>query len=778
MYFFQNLCRGYNLLDHILGKPKTTDDSSSQPTPPTAEWLTIDSIVLTWIFITFSKTFQQRLVVENPQTEKEAWDILALIFNDNKHSCSIALKAELRSMKLGDLSIDAYFRKIKSIATILSSTGSPISNDDVVNIALDGLPDKYHHVSDIIIHWDPFPDLKTDPTPGKWNMDTSVSSHLNDSVSSLSDVFNSCIYPSVSVGDEHSIPVTNSGHSILPTPHRTLYLNNVLIAPNIDFLTRWVLLRCDSLGDLYVVTKPSTIPHAFLLNRHPSLNSIPTLFQRITQCNTNIPTTTTNITPNVTPIQIDEPITPGPMNEHVQIISTSEPITPIGQSDAPIHTDSNESGPPNTLSSAQQFHATQHLASVSVSRIQSTHNDNPNPVSVHPMVTHFRVETNRPTQRFTLHVSSISPLPKSYSDAFNDPNWKNVMSDEYNALIKNNTWTLVPRPTDANIVEGIDVDETFSAVVKPGTIRTVLSLATSRHWPVHQLDVNNAFLHGDLSEKVYMHQPPGFRDSSHRDYVCLLQRSLYRLKQASRAWFQRFAAYITRILLGCSYLRGKYVVEILERAHMFNCNPSRTPVDTESKLGDDGDLVSDLTVYQSLAGSLQYLTFTALVCSWYIGLWVTASSTTSLVAYSDADWAGCPTTRRLTFGYCIFLGNNLLSWSSKHQPTLSCSSVEAENRGVANAVAETCWLRNLLHELHTPLSSGMLVYCDNVSATYSSSNLVQHQRTKHIEIDIHFARDLVVVGQVRVLHVPSRFQYADIFTKGLLRCCLRSFVPI
>ncbi|GKE99535.1 ribonuclease H-like domain-containing protein, partial [Tanacetum coccineum] len=126
------------------------------------------------------------------------------------------------------------------------------------------------------------------------------------------------------------------------------------------------------------------------------------------------------------------------------------------------------------------------------------------------------------------------------------------------------------------------------------------------------------------------------------------------------------------------------------------------------------------------------------------------------VAYSDADWAGCPTTRRSTSGYCVFLGNNL-----------SRSSAEAEYRGVANAVAETCWLRNLLRELHTPLSTSTIVYCDNVSAVYLSSNPVQHQRTKHIEIDIHFVRDLVTTGHIRVPHVPSRYQYADIFTKGL-----------
>ncbi|GJR38563.1 hypothetical protein Tco_1214247 [Tanacetum coccineum] len=89
----------------------------------------IDSIDLSWIFMTLSKTLQQRL-------------------------------AELRSLMLGDLSIDAYFRKIKSIATTLTSLGSPISNDDVVTISLEGLPDKYDNVSGIIVHLEPFPDLK------------------------------------------------------------------------------------------------------------------------------------------------------------------------------------------------------------------------------------------------------------------------------------------------------------------------------------------------------------------------------------------------------------------------------------------------------------------------------------------------------------------------------------------------------------------------------------------------------------------------------------------
>ncbi|GJS20782.1 ribonuclease H-like domain-containing protein [Tanacetum coccineum] len=314
---------------------------------------------------------------------------------------------------------------------------------------------------------------------------------------------------------------------------------------------------------------------------------------------------------------------------------------------------------------------------------------------------------------------------------------------------------------DSTQLEGVDVDETFSLVVKPGTIRTVLSLAASRHWLIHQLDVKNVFLHGDLSKIVFMHQPPGFQDSFHPDYVCLLQRSLYGLKQAPRAWFQRFASYITRVgishsrcdsslsiyrqgtdtaylllyvddivltasseillqqiirsshqefamtdLGSLNYFLGisvtcdssglflsqkKYVVEILDWAHIVNCNPNRTPIDTESKLGSDGDPVFDPTLYRSLAGSPKYLTFTRPNISYVVlqvclymhdprephfsalkrilryvrgtldyRLQLFSSSTIDLVAFSDADWAGCPTTRRSTSGYCVFLGNNLL----------------------------------------------------------------------------------------------------------------------
>ncbi|GJU76430.1 ribonuclease H-like domain-containing protein [Tanacetum coccineum] len=263
---------------------------------------------------------------------------------------------------------------------------------------------------------------------------------------------------------------------------------------------------------------------------------------------------------------------------------------------------------------------------------------------------------------------------------------------------------------------------------------------------------------------------------------------------------------VVRHSTGLFLSQRKYALQLLERAHMVNCNPSRTPVDTESKLVQNGVLVQDPTMYQSLAGGLQYLTFTRPDLSYAVqqiclymhdprephlvalkrilryvhgtldlGLHLYASFTTSMVGYTDADWAGCPSTCRSTSGYCIFLGDSLLSWFTKRQHTFSHSSVEAEYWGVANVVTETAWLRNLLRELHSPLSTATLVYCDNVVAVYMSVNPVQHQRTKHIKIDIHFVRDMVTASQVRVLHVPSRYQYADIFTKGLPSALFEEF---
>jgi hypothetical protein len=122
------------------------------------------------------------------------------------------------------------------------------------------------------------------------------------------------------------------------------------------------------------------------------------------------------------------------------------------------------------------------------------------------------------------------------------------------------------------------------------------------------------------------------------------------------------------------------------------------------------------------------------------------SASFELTVYTDADWVGYPDTRRSTSGYVVFLGTNLISWSLKRQNAVSRSSVDAEYRAVVNGVAEACWLRQLLQEFHAPLTKSTLIYCDDISAVYLSTNPIQHQRTKHVEIDLCFVRERVVIG--------------------------------
>ena len=206
----------------------------------------------------------------------------------------------------------------------------------------------------------------------------------------------------------------------------------------------------------------------------------------------------------------------------------------------------------------------------------------------------------------------------------------------------------------------------------------------------------------------------------------------------------------------------------------------------------------DPTLYRSLVGALQYLTITRpdithvvnsvsqflhaptedhfltvkgilryVKGTLHFGLTFRPfGAPSALVAYSDADWAGCPNTPCSTFGYSIYLGNNLVSWSAKKQPTVSRSS--CEYHALATTAAELLWLTHLLHDLKVPISPKPILLCDNKSAIFLSSNPVSHKRVKHVELDYHFLRELVA-GKLRTQYVPSHLQVADLFTKSVSR---------
>lgn len=201
------------------------------------------------------------------------------------------------------------------------------------------------------------------------------------------------------------------------------------------------------------------------------------------------------------------------------------------------------------------------------------------------MITRSRTGSSRPkdfsdyqlfySTRHPLRALStmVTPLePTCYTQAAATPDWRAAMGLEFDALLANGTWTLCPRPRHHNVVRnkwvykvkrkqdgtverfkaclvakgfdqcsGIDFTETFSPVIKSTTIRVVLAIAVHFNWSIRQLDVSNAFLHGHLTEDVFMEQPRGFVDPTHHHHVCRLHKAIYGLKQAPRAWFTRLS---------------------------------------------------------------------------------------------------------------------------------------------------------------------------------------------------------------------------------------------
>ncbi|CAL1377568.1 unnamed protein product [Linum trigynum] len=518
----------------------------------------------------------------------------------------------------------------------------------------------------------------------------------------------------------------------------------------------------------------------------------------------------------------------------------------------------------------------------------------------YPLSNYVSYGNATPSFRAFLAAVTNNEEPKTWQKAILDARWRAAMRKEVAALEATHTWVLVPLPPGRRLidcrwvfkikylpdgtierfiarlvakgytqVEGVDYHDTFAPVAKLVTVRCLIAVAVQRGWHLQQLDVDNAFLHGDLEEEVYMRVPPGFqqpRDSR----VCRLQKSIYGLKQASRNWYHKFTTalcevgfrpspadhslfvyrhgdsyvaaliYVDDVLLagndldfinrvkvfldkrfsikdlgslryflglevarspsGVILSQRKYTLDILEEAGVQGARPSSFPVEQNHQLtrpSVSAPLV-DGSSYRRLVGRLQYLTVTrpditygVNILSQFVnaptqahfdaamrilrylksspgqGLFLPAQGSLDLVAYCDADWGGCQTTRRSTTGFYISLGSAPVSWRTKKQKVVARSSAEAEYRAMASTVSEVIWLRWLLSELGVTQSGPTPLYCDNQAALHIAANPVFHERTKHVEMDCHFVRERVVSGDIAPRKISSEFQLADLFTKGL-----------
>ena len=372
------------------------------------------------------------------------------------------------------------------------------------------------------------------------------------------------------------------------------------------------------------------------------------------------------------------------------------------------------------------------------------------------------------------------------------------MGLEYDALLRNNTWDLVPSHPKQTIVHskwifrtkvkangtldrykarivakgfqqtlGVDFLDTFSPVIKASIISIILTIAVTRKWEIHHIDVNNTFLNGDLQEIVFRAQPEGFVDPSKPTHVCRLRKALYGLKQAPRAWFDKLKftfhrwgfqssvldssmfflnttgslmflmVYVDDILItgddsasisrlirdldssfalknlgpvryflgfevehsstGLHLHQSKYSLDLLRCTNMVDAKPNSTPICLNSKLAlNDSPPFNHLSLYRSTIGALQYLTNTRpdisfavsklsqflhspTVAHWmackkvlcYIkdtlsfGLSFHPAAILNLEGFSDADWACNVDDRKSMSGVCVFLGGNLITWSSR-----------------------------------------------------------------------------------------------------------------
>ncbi|GJZ87019.1 copia protein [Tanacetum coccineum] len=219
------------------------------------------------------------------------------------------------------------------------------------------------------------------------------------------------------------------------------------------------------------------------------------------------------------------------------------------------------------------------------------------------------------------------------------------------------------------------------------------------------MDVNIAFLNGILREDVYVSQPDRFVDQDNPNHVYKLNKALYMLKQAPRAWYDLLSSFL-----------------LSQKSTREEVDPTR---------------------YRGMIGSLMSLA-------------------------TNVDHAGCQDTRRSTSGSMQLLGDRLVSWTFKKQKSIAISSTDVEYIALSGCCAQILWMRSQLTGYWLGFNK-IPLYCDNKSAISLCCNNVQHSRIKHIDIRYHFIKEQVENGVVELYFIITEYQLADIFTKALGR---------
>ncbi|KAE8655248.1 hypothetical protein F3Y22_tig00117034pilonHSYRG01564 [Hibiscus syriacus] len=316
----------------------------------------------------------------------------------------------------------------------------------------------------------------------------------------------------------------------------------------------------------------------------------------------------------------------------------------------------------------------------------------------------------------------------------------------------------------------IDYDEVFAPVTRMETIHLLISQAAQFKWKFFQIYVKSAFFNGVLEEEVYVEQPPGYmkigEEMKNRFTQCPYEHAMYVKKEKCNLLF--VALYVDDLIfMGNNEEMIKDFKEAMTRElEMTDLGLMKYFLGLEVKLSkfDGGERV-DATKYQSLVGSLRYLTCTRPYISYSVG--VTKVEDFMLVGYFDSDWCGDVDDRKSTSGYAFFLAETTFTWLSKKQPVVTLSTCEAEYVAAGSCVCHVIWLRRLLKELNFAQEKATQIYLDNRLAIEFAKNHVHHERSKHIDLKFHFIREHVKEKEIELVHVKSEDQTTDIFTKPL-----------
>ncbi|GJV67403.1 retrovirus-related pol polyprotein from transposon TNT 1-94 [Tanacetum coccineum] len=416
-------------------------------------------------------------------------------------------------------------------------------------------------------------------------------------------------------------------------------------------------------------------------------------------------------------------------------------------------------------------------------------------------MTRQKLRTDSEVCMYALTVSTIEP--KNIKEAMADHSWIEFMQDDLNQFERLQVWELEER---------IDFEESFAPVARVEAIRMFIAYAAHKNITIFQMDVKTAFVNGPLKKEVYVSQPEGFIDPEFLNHVYRLKKALYGLKQAPRAWYDKLYSlliehgftkgivdptlftrshrkdillvqvYVDDIIFGSTnpdfskrfatlmknnfemlmmgelkfflglqvhqsprgifISQSQYAIELLKKHGLDECVSMSTPMATERLDADLLGIPTDHTTYCRMIGGLMYLTasrpdiaYATFVCARY-------------QAY--ADHAGCKDDCKSTSGGLQFLGEKLVSWSSKKQDCTVMSTAKAKYVSLSACYAQVIWMRTQLLDYGYKYNR-IPMYYDSKSAIAISCNPVQHSKTKHIDIQYHFIKEHVEKGTVELL---------------------------